>query len=90
MVTEATKPPRQSVVLTLACYNNRLWALEMPKRNHGPLKGTRIFSLAMNNTAIITKQSNDTKDALASLQPEGFVQNNGSKVVFTINANDIN
>lgn len=89
MVTELTKPPQQAVVLTLACYDNRLWALEMPRSDMGPLKGTRIFSLAENKTDLPT-EADDDRVLTEPLQPEGFVQDNGTEVVFSVNVKDIN
>lgn len=83
MVTELTKPPRQAVVLTLACYNNRLWALEMPRRDMEPLKGTRIFSLAQNKTDLPIEYD-DARVFRESPQP-----NNRSKMVFSVNFEDI-
>lgn len=82
LVTEPINPPKQPSSLTLACYNNRVWALEIP-RKEGPLKYTRVFSLGRNST---------TTNVLSDPKPTMEEENEGpsEKMLLNINLDDNN
>lgn len=82
LVTEPLDPPKQPSSLTLACYNNRVWALEMP-RMEGPLKYTRVFSLGRNSTT--THVLSDPKPTMEE-ESEGPSE----KMLLNINLDDPN